>query len=945
MTWSEIQYYDKFAYQIAEKDPETSIGLLAPWGDADVAVILGFRPGTPTTEQESALLPSYIDGYPVCYIDEVNGYYPDYISFTGNKYLKEVVFPITLLECKRGLFTGCTSLTTVVINHLFASNLYSPSGLELFLGCRNLQFILNRSRYIITREDFNTPSNNLTIYRLDNSGYGDDKNYGKVLRGRYLTQVQGIKILYASDSADGSEISSNQTPLLAVVQGGKALIVGTIKEPLDDSYDYSYQSYGSYAQTQVSIGWEEPVKIDNPGQIRIGKPLDTVYKLYTSDYFQTGNTITLQDEEINEFEVLPYAFCGFDSLTTVSLNADKIGEKAFLNSFDSTEPNLSASVECRKCWIGADGINYTKNLEVSANYNEGGLDLEPFAVAENLNTITTALSYGCEFTDWETITEATCTSTGLQARFCKDRVEYRGTDLEQWSSDIPDHEYETRPIAKLEHSMQFKANNISKEPTCTEEGYSSSEVWKCENCDYIEYVNVGEILPKVAHTFEESADGKIRCSMCNAVLSGAPKYFWKKANWIQKKLNLYAAAIPFPIFEYDKILQNTFAKDAYNLQARIAYDYLIFDDSEYGYLVSPIESAKDIVHLVIPTYSPEGEQIKGIYGFENFTKLQSVQLPEGLEIIDHETFSGCSNLTQVKLPQSLKELGDNVFQNTKVKNISLPCVALLVIKDIKQTCTTVDIYGTNWGSDIPDHCFENAVNLAEVNCLDVYNVGARSFAQSGLQSISFDSTNTAEPLILNLGEAVFAECENLSEVEFKNIELRQIPKNAFYLCHNLSTFEIPKTVTKIGYGAFYGGSFDFISIPESVKTIDEFAFASNSVNSIIFENRELSEEPSLIINNAAFSYCTSIVELNLPEGTISLGEGAFEGCTALATLNLPKSLLYLADYSFQDCTHLYNIIYKGTRAEWQNISKDENWNLRVPAKEIHCTDGIIPLTT
>ena len=687
MTWSDIQYYDKFAYQIAYMDRETSVGLIGPWGgDDDVVVILGFKPEASEAEQESAIIPSYIDGYPVCYIDDGDGSYTEYISFTGNTYLHEVVFPITLMECKRELFAGCTNLTSVVINHLFASYHDPYAEFKLFTNCPNLYFILNRSRYKITKNDFgSTLPRNLTIYMLDNSSWSDSKGYGRVLQGANLTPRSLIKMLYVSSSDDGSEISLDYaTPLLAVIQNRKALIVGTIKGPLDTSYsDYLSYPACSYAHTQVDSDLGAPVKIYIPSPINIGKPGDGGYALYTSDYFQTNSTITI-NEQIDEFVILPYAFCGFDSITSVGLEAKEIGDKAFLNSFDSHigYDSWSASVISNECWIGADNLNYTRYFE-SYLYDEGGLGMEPYAVAETLNNLDVPLTYGCKFTEWKTITEATCESTGLQAKFCVDRFQYRGADLEQYFNNhiytaqlteahpnrtttvqpatcmklgvekkiCADYGkvFSTKTIAKLEHSLKFKSRLSGKEATCTEDGYSSGEVWECENCGYLDYRGMNGIISKLGHSFEESKEGEVYCSTCNIVLSGAHKYFWKKAKWIQNKINLPEISGSFPDFEYDKILKNTFARDAFNLQRQTckAYAYLAFYDTDIGCGVTATEATYDIANVIIPAYSPKGELVKEIFYFIDYDNIQSIRLPKGLEFIETNTVRGCYGLNKI----------------------------------------------------------------------------------------------------------------------------------------------------------------------------------------------------------------------------------------------------------------------------------------------------------
>jgi hypothetical protein len=47
--------------------------------------------------------------------------------------------------------------------------------------------------------------------------------------------------------------------------------------------------------------------------------------------------------------------------------------------------------------------------------------------------------------------------------------------------------------------------------------------------------------------------------------------------------------------------------------------------------------------------------------------------------------------------------------------------------------------------------------------------------------------------------------------------------------------------------------------------------------------------------------------------------------------------------AFSNCTGLTNITFKGTEDEWNAIAKGSNWNYKVPAAEVICSDGVVKL--
>ena len=45
------------------------------------------------------------------------------------------------------------------------------------------------------------------------------------------------------------------------------------------------------------------------------------------------------------------------------------------------------------------------------------------------------------------------------------------------------------------------------------------------------------------------------------------------------------------------------------------------------------------------------------------------------------------------------------------------------------------------------------------------------------------------------------------------------------------------------------------------------------------------------------------------------------------------------DWAFKECSRLTSIIYRGSKAQWEALSKGRNWNEDSGYFTIHCTDG------
>ncbi|MFA7033811.1 MAG: leucine-rich repeat domain-containing protein, partial [Bacteroidales bacterium] len=66
-----------------------------------------------------------------------------------------------------------------------------------------------------------------------------------------------------------------------------------------------------------------------------------------------------------------------------------------------------------------------------------------------------------------------------------------------------------------------------------------------------------------------------------------------------------------------------------------------------------------------------------------------------------------------------------------------------------------------------------------------------------------------------------------------------------------------------------------------------------------------------------FSDCTSLVNMEIPEGVVSIGSAAFRGCSALQSIVLPESLNTVESNSFYGCGQLQSIyVPKGTKGKF-----------------------------
>lgn len=67
---------------------------------------------------------------------------------------------------------------------------------------------------------------------------------------------------------------------------------------------------------------------------------------------------------------------------------------------------------------------------------------------------------------------------------------------------------------------------------------------------------------------------------------------------------------------------------------------------------------------------PENIEIIPVYCFDSCEKLKKVTLPAGIERISYGAFAECESLVEINIPEYLRRIDDFAFFNTGIKNIS-----------------------------------------------------------------------------------------------------------------------------------------------------------------------------------------------------------------------------------------------------------------------------------
>ena len=146
-------------------------------------------------------------------------------------------------------------------------------------------------------------------------------------------------------------------------------------------------------------------------------------------------------------------------------------------------------------------------------------------------------------------------------------------------------------------------------------------------------------------------------------------------------------------------------------------------------------------------------------------------------------------------------------------------------------------------------------------------------------------------------------------------------------------------VTGISYYTFLNNkNIESVTIPSSVTYIGHQAFwgCENLKNVYL-------PESGTIISSTAFKGCISLVSIDIPDGMTEIANATFYGCTALTTVTIPSSVTKIMPEAFGACTSLTCINFEGTVEQWNAIYFGSGWKHKVPATEVVCSNGTVPL--
>lgn len=349
--------------------------------------------------------------------------------------------------------------------------------------------------------------------------------------------------------------------------------------------------------------------------------------------------------------------------------------------------------------------------------------------------------------------------------------------------------------------------------------------------------------------------------------------------------------------------------------------------------------------------------IKEIHGGENVeiigvgafyrNSLKSVTDFKNLTMIDEDAFKG-SIIEEFYFPKTLKTIGSQAFMNNNLKFVDLSNLENVTIetrafafnnieelklpeessiycnafafnrfdeKDVLNIESASYVkkginYPFNYSYKTPPIDLSYEVKKNDLWDRDDFYIGGENgdtiigFTDKGLKKIQ-DSFDLEDGVITDNYAIVFPKLEGVTKIDsriFGNkyhstdiyIEdgytdiLKEAFNNSF-----VEHIRLPKSLKRIGNGAFKGSLLQEIRVQGSLTTIETCAFGSTPIKYV-----DLSETNVKVLRGETFKSCLELRALKLPKKLTKIGRAAFLSTYSLREIEFPKTLREVSRSSF-----------------------------------------------
>ena len=340
---------------------------------------------------------------------------------------------------------------------------------------------------------------------------------------------------------------------------------------------------------------------------------------------------------------------------------------------------------------------------------------------------------------------------------------------------------------------------------------------------------------------------------------------------------------------------------------------------------------------------PDSVTSIGDYAFSDCSSLASIAIPNSITSIGQGAFSGCSRLTSITIPDSVTNISPYAFSScSSLTSITIPDGVTSIGDQAFSNCdrlTSVEIPDSV--TSIGSGAFQRCSRLTSITIPDsVKSIGNSAFYGSNLTDVYYGGSRTEWNEILIGGDndqltGANIHCTKTDSTATTGASGR-CGVNLTWILTDDGTLTISGTGVMHNYDSFgdapwYGkrSMIKCLIIEPGVANIGNYAFRScTNLTSV-----EIPDSVTIIRFNA-FSSCNSLSSITIPNSVKTIDQAAFSNCSSLTSITIPDSVTSIGTCAFHDCSALTDVYYGGSRAEWNKIRID-TYNDQLRGANIH----------
>ncbi|MCR4960232.1 MAG: leucine-rich repeat protein [Lachnospiraceae bacterium] len=809
----------------------------------------------------------------------------NYAAFADCTALTSITLPKSLTDFNTYAFSGCTSLKSVNIE----------AGNTVYKSTDGIVYkVSDGSLYYKPEGNSSDPVKPKKTY-YDSSDYRDEKNKKVVTIPKEVTVIKAEAFKGASELttikfASGSKLTTIESKAFYNCKKLKSITLpGTVTSIGNQAF------YSCYALTKVNL----PANLTTIGY---------------QAYYNCSNIKTVKfGSKITTIGYGAFKYCA--KLTSISLpgSLQSIEEEAFCNCDKLKSVKIATGEGTKELSWGNSVFRYCKSL-TEVKLPSGIKSIGKRAFSEDVKLKKIVLPEGLK-------------SIG---QYAFDETAITDIVIPESIKEIGDSAFYGLSALK---TITFKGN------------VESIANYAFSNCNALTAINLPDSV-KTIGTYAFSSSGLKTISIPEGVTALA-------ANTFNNCTSLTRVAIPSSVETIDL---SAFYGTTSLRWIEVAKDNEVYSSSD-GMLYK------------------DGKLIYCPLGWDETKKLI---VPQGATEIAEKAFYQNDTITDIIIPATVTKIGNNAFSNcNRLKTVTfeegsqltaIPFGAFYQCRDLNRVTFEGNTALTSIGAKAFYECYDLTEISFENNATDIAMGDYAVYCDKALTGIY---SNDEPAKLGSLGSYVFYGCESLQKLVFGQSCSKIDGIYPFYNCRKLtditvvdgnetfystdgvlfkrehsfltvvngtlgslkyqnaifaypegrvsSMYVVPEGTSGAMKYSFYNVSaLDGITLPDSFRFIDDYAFAWSGIKTIenvgtldvlmdyTFRNTpltsiDLSGFSGHFIGDYSFYQCTSLKEVVLPEEITEVYDCAFYNCSALVHMNLPDCIERVYQYAFYGC--------------------------------------------